>query len=277
MLPRHYKAWASEKKLAESHRHLTEQVSSQIHIIGESPSTLGLRSTIERLAATDLPVLLLGESGTGKEVVSQSLHYHGSRAGQPFIPINCAALSETLLENELFGHEKGSFTDAHDERPGKFEQANGGTIFLDEIGDMSLAGQAKLLRVIEQKKVTRIGGENLIPVDVRIIAATNMKLVEAVQEKKFREDLYYRLSVVHHRYSSSSRTPRRRSASHAIFLGTILQTSRTRVTNAINRSTQKVAIAPLARECTRTTKLNRANRVPCRRPKNRTRRPCFYP
>src|SRR6185295_10450773 len=136
------------------------------------------------------------ESGTGKEVVAQALHYQGSRAGHPFIAVNCAALTETLLESELFGHEKGAFTDARETRQGKFELAIGGTLFLDEIGDMSPGGQAKLLRVLEQKVITRVGGSQAIPTNVRVIAATNANLVEAVRAKKFREDLYFRLSVV---------------------------------------------------------------------------------
>jgi DNA-binding NtrC family response regulator len=141
-------------------------------------------------------VLILGESGTGKEVVAQALHYQGPRGKNPFVAVNCAALTETLLESELFGHEKGSFTDARETRQGKFELADGGTLFLDEIGDMSLGGQAKLLRVLEQKVITRVGGSQPIPIDVRIVAATNTNLAEAVRSKKFREDLYYRLSVV---------------------------------------------------------------------------------
>lgn len=175
---------------------LAEQVTSTVEIIGESSAISALRDTIARLSSTDLPVLVLGESGTGKEVASQSLHYQGMRAQSPFVAVNCAALTETLLESELFGHEQGAFTDARDMRKGKFELADGGTLFLDEIGDMSLGGQAKLLRVLEQKVVTRVGGSQAIPIDVRIIAATNANLAEAVREKRFREDLYYRLSVV---------------------------------------------------------------------------------
>jgi len=184
------------ESLLRSHQHLTEQVTKGVAIIGDSPPIMALRSTIRRLAATDLPVLILGESGTGKEVVSQALHFQGPRAERPFIAVNCAALAETLLESELFGHEKGSFTDAHEMRRGKFESADGGTIFLDEIGDMSLGGQAKLLRVLEQKVITRVGGSQAIPINVRVVAATNTKLAEAVRAKKFREDLYFRLNVV---------------------------------------------------------------------------------
>jgi Nif-specific regulatory protein len=182
--------------LLRSHQQLTEQVTKGVAIIGESPPIVALRSTIRRLAATDLPVLILGESGTGKEVVAQALHYHGPRAVHPFVAVNCAALAETLLESELFGHEKGAFTDAHEMRRGKFELAEGGTILLDEIGDMSLGGQAKLLRVLEQKVITRVGGSQSIPINVRVIAATNAQLADAVRAKKFREDLYFRLNVV---------------------------------------------------------------------------------
>lgn len=184
------------ERLLRSHRQLTEQIASRVKIIGESTATAGLREKIERLAPTDLPVLILGESGTGKEVVSQSLHYHGPRADHPFVAVNCAALTESLLESELFGHEQGAFTDARESRKGKFELADGGTIFLDEIGDMSAGGQSKLLRVLEQKVITRVGGSQTLPVDVRVVAATNVNLAEAVREKKFREDLYYRLNVV---------------------------------------------------------------------------------
>ena len=184
------------EQLLRSREQLAEQVTRGVQIIGQSASIVALRDTIDRLAGTDLPVLVLGPSGTGKEVVSQALHYQGSRADHPFVAVNCAALSESLLESELFGHEKGAFTDAVDTRQGKFELADSGTLFLDEIGDMSPGGQAKLLRVLEQKVVTRVGGSQTIPVNVRVIAATNQDLTEAVQEKRFREDLFYRLSVV---------------------------------------------------------------------------------
>ncbi|QDT55062.1 Nitrogen fixation protein VnfA [Caulifigura coniformis] len=183
-------------QLVRSNKQLTERVMGGVEIIGDSPAMNALRGTIDRLANTDLPVLILGESGTGKEVAAQSLHYMGPRSNQPFIAVNCAALTETLLESELFGHEKGAFTDAHQTREGKFELAEGGTLFLDEIGDMSLGGQAKLLRVLEQKVITRVGGSQTIPINVRVLAATNASLADMVRDKKFRQDLYYRLSVV---------------------------------------------------------------------------------
>jgi len=184
------------EQLTRTQKQLTEQVTEGVQIIGDSAAITALKSTIDRLAATELPVLILGESGTGKEVVSQSLHYRGPRQNHPFVAVNCAALTETLLESELFGHEKGAFTDAHEARQGKFELAEGGTLFLDEIGDMSQGGQAKLLRVLEQKVITRVGGSQTIPINVRVVAATNANLSEAVRAKKFREDLYYRLGVV---------------------------------------------------------------------------------
>ncbi len=186
------------EQLIRSREQLTERARQGVEIIGESPAIAAMRSTVKHLAATDLPVLILGESGTGKEVVAQALHYLGPRAEHPFIAVNCAALTETLLESELFGHEKGAFTDAHEARRGKFELAEGGTLFLDEIGDMSLGGQAKLLRVLEQKVITRVGGSQAIPINVRVVAATNADLAACVAQRKFRGDLYYRLSVVTH-------------------------------------------------------------------------------
>ena len=184
------------QQLLRSRDQLTEQVARGARLIGDSPAIIALRDTVDRLANTDLPVLVLGPSGTGKEVVSRALHVGGSRTDQPFVAVNCAALSETLLESELFGHEKGAFTDAVETRKGKFELADDGTLFLDEIGDMSPGGQAKLLRVLEHKVITRVGGSESIPINVRVIAATNQDLGQLVQEKRFREDLFYRLSVV---------------------------------------------------------------------------------
>lgn len=180
----------------QSRDRLVENVAGEVQVIGESPPMVALRATIKRVAKTDLALLILGENGTGKEVLARSVHFQSGRRSEPFVAVNCAALVESLLESELFGHEKGAFTDAHQTRPGKFELASGGTLFLDEIGDMSLGGQAKLLRVLEEKVIVRVGGSTPIPVDVRVLAATNQPLAEMVREKKFREDLYFRLNVV---------------------------------------------------------------------------------
>lgn len=184
------------EELLSKHQRLVEEAAEGVQMIGNSPAIEALRSTTRRIADTDLAILILGENGTGKEVVARSLHYLSRRRDQPFIAVNCAALSETLLESELFGHEKGAFTDAHQTRAGKFELASGGTLFLDEIGDMSPGGQAKLLRVLEDKTVVRVGGSSTIHTEVRIVAATNQDLAKMVREKKFREDLYFRLNVV---------------------------------------------------------------------------------
>jgi transcriptional regulator with GAF, ATPase, and Fis domain len=183
-------------ELLERHEKLVEQAAQDTLLVGESPPIHAIRNTIRRIADTDLAVLLLGENGTGKEVVARSIHFGSRRRKHPFVAVNCAAITETLLESELFGHEKGAFTDAHEARAGKFELASGGTLFLDEIGDMSLAGQAKLLRVLEEKSIVRVGGSKSIHTDVRVLAATNQKLAELVRAKRFREDLYFRLNVV---------------------------------------------------------------------------------
>ncbi|MEC7717579.1 MAG: sigma-54-dependent Fis family transcriptional regulator, partial [Planctomycetota bacterium] len=184
------------EQLVSTQRHLAEEAAAGIEWVGECAAIESLRKTIQRIASTELAVLVLGENGTGKDVVARMTHFLSDRRDQPFVAVNCAAISETLLESELFGHEKGSFTGAHEERAGKFETANGGTLFLDEIGDMSLDGQASLLRVLEDKVVVRVGGSRPIATDTRVFAATNQDLVQLVREKKFREDLYYRLNVV---------------------------------------------------------------------------------
>jgi DNA-binding NtrC family response regulator len=154
-------------------------------------------SEIQQVAPTSASVLITGESGTGKELVARALHRLSPRSGGPFVPINCAALTETLIESELFGHEKGSFTGALERHIGCFEQANNGTVFLDEIGDMPIGTQAKLLRVLEDRQVRRLGGKHDLPVDVRVVAATNKIPEEAIKDKLLREDLYYRLNVFH--------------------------------------------------------------------------------
>ncbi len=184
------------KRLLDSRDQIVHEASAGIELIGRCPAIEALRGTIDRVADTDLAVLLLGENGTGKEVVSRCIHYQSRRGREPFVAVNCAALTETLLESELFGHEKGAFTDAHQMRAGKFESAGNGTLFLDEIGDMSLGGQAKLLRVLEEKVVVRVGGSTPIATNARVIAATNQDLADLVRKKQFREDLYFRLNVV---------------------------------------------------------------------------------
>jgi DNA-binding NtrC family response regulator len=165
-------------------------------IIGESPAIKKIKEMIDRVAPTEARVLITGSNGTGKELVARWLHEKSSRAAEPFIEVNCAAIPSELIESELFGHEKGSFTSAIKQHKGKFEQAESGTIFLDEIGDMSLSAQAKVLRVLQENKISRVGGDKSINVDVRIFAATNKNLPEEISKGNFREDLYHRLSVI---------------------------------------------------------------------------------
>jgi transcriptional regulator with GAF, ATPase, and Fis domain len=184
------------EELLTKHQQLVAEAAQGLQLIGDSPAVEAVRSTIRRIADTDLAILILGDNGTGKEVVARSIHYLSRRREQPFIAVNCAAIAESLLESELFGHEKGAFTDARESRPGKFELASGGTLFLDEIGDMSLGGQSKLLRVLEDKTVVRVGGSTPIHTEVRILAATNQDLAAMVRAKRFREDLFFRLNVV---------------------------------------------------------------------------------
>ncbi len=184
------------QKLLSNSRQIADQAADRVAMIGESPAIQALRSIVQRVADTDLAVLILGENGTGKEVVAQLIHYLSDRRAKPFIAVNCGAIPDTLAESELFGHEKGAFTDAYEMRPGKFELAADGTLFLDEIGDLSTSGQAKLLRVLEEKLLVRVGGSTPIATDSRVIAATNQGLARMVGEKRFREDLYFRLNVV---------------------------------------------------------------------------------
>ena len=165
-------------------------------IVGSSPKMQEIYKMIGQVAPNDVTVLLRGESGTGKELLARAIYHHSLRSNQPFLPVNCAAIPDTLLESEIFGHEKGSFTGAISRRIGKLEQCQGGTIFLDEIGDMSLSTQAKLLRVLQERNFERLGGMETIKVDIRLIVATNKDLEEAISNSKFREDLYYRLNVV---------------------------------------------------------------------------------
>lgn len=185
--------------LIEENRRLRASLLDQFdrgRIIGQSPSIVHLTEVIAQVAPSEATVLISGESGTGKELVASAIHYNSPRKDGPLIKINCAAITDTLLESELFGHEKGAFTGADRRKEGKFVQANGGTLFLDEIGEMPLAMQAKLLRVLQEREITRVGGDSIIPVDVRVVAATNRDLSMSVKNGEFREDLYYRLNVV---------------------------------------------------------------------------------
>lgn len=185
-----------KQSLSSENKALKKVVSRQNEMVGESAPMMEVRDMIEKVAPTNARVLITGENGTGKELVARQLHESSTRRYGPFIEVNCAAIPAELIESQLFGHEKGSFTSAIKQKKGDFELANGGTLFLDEIGDMSLAAQAKVLRALQENKIVRVGGEKEIPVDVRIIAATNKDLRKMIDENTFREDLYHRLSVI---------------------------------------------------------------------------------
>jgi two-component system response regulator HydG len=186
-------------RLKAENRQLKEILGKQFdrqNIIGSSPAMTRLLETVAQVAPSEATVLIAGESGTGKELIAGALHFNSHRKSGPFIKINCAAITETLLESELFGHEKGAFTGADRRKEGRFSQAHGGSLFLDEISEMSLTMQVKLLRVLQEREFTRVGGEDTVHVDVRVIAATNKNLVDLIKKGVFREDLYYRLNVV---------------------------------------------------------------------------------
>lgn len=185
-----------KSSLVTETKQLRKRISKSHRMIGSSDAMKQIHETIEKVAPTDARVLITGANGVGKELVARNIHELSSRAKGPLIEVNCAAIPSELIESELFGHEKGSFTSAIKQRIGKFEQAKGGTLFLDEIGDMSADAQAKVLRALQEGKITRVGGDKEIKVDVRVIAATNKDLMEEVDDKKFRLDLYHRLSVV---------------------------------------------------------------------------------
>ena len=190
------------RKAADSNRFMSEPVvwgepgAARDALVGQSPAMQAIYKEIGRVAPRPVNVLIRGETGTGKELIARALYQHSDRANAPFIAINCAAIPETLLESELFGHERGAFTGAETRRIGRFEQADHGTLFLDEIGDMTLGTQVKLTRVLQEKCLQRLGGKETIPVDVRVVAATHRDLETAIRQKQFRQDLYYRLSVV---------------------------------------------------------------------------------
>ncbi len=185
-----------KSKLITETKNLRKKIYSKYEMVGSSAEIKKVHELIEKIAPTDARVLITGENGTGKELVAHMIHEKSQRSAGPFVEVNCAAIPSELIESELFGHEKGSFTSAIKQRLGKFEQANGGTLFLDEIGDMSLSAQAKVLRALQENKITRVGSEKDIPVNVRIIAATNKNLREEIEKQNFREDLYHRLSVI---------------------------------------------------------------------------------
>ncbi|MFP4023975.1 MAG: sigma-54-dependent transcriptional regulator [Thiohalospira sp.] len=182
--------------LVKETKTLKKKVSKTFDIIGESKAITKVKNMIEKVAPTDARVLITGPNGSGKELVARWLHEKSPRSSNPFVEVNCAAIPSELIESELFGHEKGAFTSAHKQRKGKFEQSHTGTIFLDEIGDMSLNAQAKVLKALEEKKISRVGSDKDIYVDVRIIAATNKNLKKEIEKNRFREDLYHRLSVI---------------------------------------------------------------------------------
>ena len=185
--------------LKEENRRLRQQLGEdfqRLRIIGNSPAMTRLLETVSQVAPTEATVLITGESGTGKELIASAVHHNSARAGGPFVTLNCAAITESLLESELFGHEKGAFTGADRRKEGRFIQADGGSLFLDEVSEMPLSMQVKLLRVIQEREVTRVGGEDVLSVDVRLIAATNRDLAAQVAAGGFREDLFYRLNVI---------------------------------------------------------------------------------
>src|SRR6476661_7784750 len=186
-----------KNNLSKETRVLKRKVNRVQEMIGESEPITRIKETIEKVAPTDARVLVTGENGVGKELVARWIHEKSNRASGPLVEVNCAAIPSELIESELFGHEKGSFTSAIKQRIGKFEQANGGTIFLDEIGDMSASAQAKVLRALQENKITRVGGEKEIDVNVRVLAATNKDLLKEIDEGNFRMDLYHRLNVIH--------------------------------------------------------------------------------
>ncbi len=185
------------KSLRKENKKLKAKVSKKYEMIGDSPRIQEVMKTIEKVAPTDARVLITGENGTGKELIAHNLHQKSLRAEKPMIEVNCAAIPKELIESELFGHEKGAFTSSIKQRIGKFEEADGGTLFLDEIGDMSPSAQAKVLRALQEGKITRVGGDKDINVDVRVLTATNKDLLEEVEQNNFRLDLYHRICVIH--------------------------------------------------------------------------------
>jgi len=192
----HLRNVLERNSLKEENKSLKKKINKGFDLVGESSALNQVKEMIEKVSTTDARVLITGANGSGKELVARNVHAKSKRSQAPLVEVNCAAIPSELIESELFGHEKGSFTSAIKQRIGKFEQAEGGTLFLDEIGDMSLSAQAKVLRALQENKITRVGGEKEIAVNVRIIAATNKELKKEIEQHRFREDLYHRLSVI---------------------------------------------------------------------------------
>ena len=192
----HLRNVLERNSLREENKSLKKKINKAFDMVGDSAPLRQIKEMIAKVAGTDARVLITGANGSGKELVARNIHANSKRSDAPLVEVNCAAIPSELIESELFGHEKGSFTSAIKQRIGKFEQAEGGTLFLDEIGDMSLSAQAKVLRALQENKITRVGGEKEINVNVRIIAATNKDLKKEIEQQRFREDLYHRLSVI---------------------------------------------------------------------------------
>ena len=234
------------------------EVFSLDQIVGESPKMRELRKLIQTVAPTDTRVLILGESGTGKELVAGALHGLSRRREAHYVRINCAAIPETLLESELFGHEKGAFTGALRQKPGRVEEADGGTIFLDEIADMSKPLQAKLLRFLEDGTFTRVGGTQELRVNVRLIAATNRDIAQAIAAEQFREDLFHRLNVVQFRLPPLRERGERRPAAGGAFFENVPRDDEQKRTGHLPRRAAETAGAPLARQRARIAQRHRA-------------------
>ena len=261
-------------RLAAENVYLQEEIKS-VHnfdeIVGQSPALLDVLEKVHRVARTDATVLITGETGTGKELIARAIHSASHRHDKPLIKVNCAALPASLVESELFGHEKGAFSGAISRRVGRFELANGGTIFLDEIGEVPLDIQVKLLRVLQEREFERVGGTNPIKVDVRVIAATNRDLVKSIREGRFREDLYYRLNVFPIRPSAAARPRGRRAAARARLGGSVRGPRRR--ANRLGWKGDHGAVKPLflAGKCSRVGKRPGTGRHPVERPDARDR------
>jgi two-component system nitrogen regulation response regulator NtrX len=246
------------RQLRQENRELKLAMESKYEIVGDSPSLRTVLELVKRASPTNATVLLLGESGVGKELVARTIHRNSPRAGQRFIQVNCAAIPEELIESELFGHEKGSFTGATEKQIGKFEQADRGTIFLDEVGDMSPKTQAKVLRVLQEQEVERLGSARTIKVDVRVIAATTKTSSRRFQRGEFREDLFFRLNVIPDRGAAAARAPRRHSAAGTAFRQADQRGAQPQAQALRSAGNRGAPALPLARQHSRTAQHHRA-------------------